>query len=108
MCLQHRFIFNSSHCPLRICMIPCDYSSLWNEREQFLLIYENSKILSLYDFNSLTDNDDKMQLIDEITLDTEPEYIAFANRDLSILLLRNHFDIAIYKQLNNNHYHPPP
>jgi hypothetical protein len=93
MCLQNRFTLNSNLCPLYLCMIPCDYSF-----EQFLLIYEKSKILSIYNFN---DNDNKIQLINEINLDTEPEYIGFVNNNQSILLLRNHFDIAIYKHMNN-------
>jgi hypothetical protein len=98
MHLQHRLRLNSNLCPLRLCMIPYsgDYSS-----EQFLLIYDNSKILSLYDYDPLNDNDDKIQLIDEITLDTEPLFIGFVNNDRTILLLRNHFDIAIYKHINN-------
>ena len=100
MQLQHRFIPNSALCPLRICMIPCDYSSSWKEEEQFLLIYQQSKFLSLYNCN---ENEEKIRLIDEIILDTEPEYIGFVNNDSSILLLRNLFHIAIYKQMNSPH-----
>jgi hypothetical protein len=34
-------------------------------------------------------------------LDTEPEYIGFANNDLSILLIRNLFHIAICKRMTD-------
>jgi len=100
MSLQHRFILNSTFCPLHICILPCDYSSSWNKQEQFLIIFHKNKILSLYNINPINDND-KIQLINEIILDTEPEYIGFANNNLSILLIRNLFHIAIYKQMNN-------
>jgi len=101
MTLQHRLILNSTFSPLHICILPFDYSSSWNGEEQFLVIFEKSKILSLYNINP-TDNNDNIQLINEIILDTEPEYIGFANNDLSILLIRNLFHIAIYKQMNIN------
>ena len=104
MNLQHRLILNSTFSPLRICRIPCDYSSIsWNQQEQFLIIFEESKVLTLYDVNPTKDND-HIQLIDEITLDTEPKNIGFVNNDLSILLLRNLFHIAIYKQTNNTNH----
>jgi hypothetical protein len=101
MTLQHRLILNSTLSPLHICILPCDYSSSWNEEEQFLVIFEKSKILSLYNINPI-DNNDNIQLINEIILDTEPDYIGFANNDLSTLLIRNLFHIAIYKQMNTN------
>lgn len=101
MILQHRFLLNSTHCPLHICMLPCDYSSSWNEHEQILIIFKKRKILTLYDINPQNPND-KIQLIDEMNLDSEPEYIGFADNNLSILLIRNLFHIAIYKQLNTN------
>jgi hypothetical protein len=101
MHLQHRLILNSAFSPLHICIIPCDYSSpLWNKHEQFLVISENSRILSLYDMNPTYDNDN-IRLIDEILLDTEPKYIGLANNDLSVLLIRNLFHIAIYKRMDN-------
>jgi hypothetical protein len=99
MNLQYRFILNSTFRPLHICMLPCDYSSSsWNEQEQFLIIFEKSKLLSLYHINPT----DQIQLIDEIVLNTEPEYIGFANNNLSILLIRNLFHIAIYQQMDTN------
>lgn len=100
MILQYRFLLNSIYCPLHICLLPCDYSSTWNEHEQFLTIFQKNKTLSLYDINTQNAND-KIQLIDEMYLDSEPEYIGFVNNNLSTLLIRNLFHIAIYKQLNN-------
>ena len=100
MKLEHCLILNTSYSPLRICMIPYNDSAS-SQQEQLIVISEKSKTLSLYDINPINDND-TIQLIDEMVLDTEPEYIGFANNDLSILLIRNLFHIAICKRITDN------
>lgn len=100
MNLQHYLTLNTSFCPLRIYIIPQDYLSVENPQEQFMIISPRSKTLSLYGITS-TNNNDKIQLNDEIILDTEPEYVRFLNNDLSNLLIRNLFHIAIYRRKNN-------
>ncbi|CAF4604806.1 unnamed protein product [Rotaria sp. Silwood1] len=97
MNLQHRLLLNTLYCPLHIFLIPYDYSSISNQQEQCIIIFQKSKILSLYNINN-----NKLELINEIILDIEPEYLGFATNDLSILLIRNLFHIAIYKRINNN------
>ncbi|CAF0955042.1 unnamed protein product [Rotaria sordida] len=72
-------------------------SSSSNQQEQSIIISQKSKTLSRYDINPINDYN-KIHLIDEMILDTELEYLGFANNDLSILLIRNLFHIAIYKQ----------
>lgn len=102
MDLLHRFLLNSSRCPLRICMIPMDYSSTdGNAQEQFLIIYQKSRILSFYHLNFDEIQEEKVRLIDEITLETEPEYIGFAFNDPSMIMLRTPFHISIYKQTSH-------
>ena len=101
--LLHRFPLDSMQCPLRICMIPTDYSSMGgNDQEQFLIIYQKSKILSFYHLNFDEIHEEKVQLIEEIILDTEPEYIGFPFNDSSMLILRTPFHISIYKQTNHS------
>ncbi|CAF4301385.1 unnamed protein product, partial [Rotaria sordida] len=86
MNLQHRLVLNIFHCPLRIFIIPRDYSSASNQQEQCIIISQKSKTLSLYDINPINDYN-KIHLIDEMIHDTELEYLGFANNDLSILLI---------------------
>ena len=104
MTLTYRFQLNSTCAPpLRICVVPSDYSSMEeSQQEKFLLIYQNRKILSFFDLNFSRMNEEKIQLIDEILLETEPEHIGFAFNDPSILLLRTPFHIAIYQQIDQS------
>ncbi|CAF4147887.1 unnamed protein product [Rotaria magnacalcarata] len=97
MNLKHRLQLKGSDCPLRICLVPCDYSSAWNQHEQCLIAFEKRKTLSVYDIDP-TENKDKVQFLEEKILDIEPDYVDTANNDRSTLFIRNRFHIALYKR----------
>ena len=97
MKLQYCFELSPSQCPLRLCVIPTDYSSSVSAYEQFLVISKNSKLVSLYRINAIEDQY-LVQFVDEMQVESEPTCLGFASNDSSLLLVRNLFSIAVYKQ----------
>lgn len=78
-------------------MIPMDYSSYASAYEQFLVISKKSRQLSLYQINANV-HPHVVQFIEDMQVESEPERLGFANNDSSLLLARNLFSIAVYKQ----------